>query len=62
VGEELKALGWTVKELGRRRKGDSEKIRIARRLRRETTMSLKWIAACLAMGTWTYLANRLHHC
>ena len=61
VAEELKRLGWAEEELKRRRKGDEEKIRITRRLRSETTMSLKWIAACLAMGTWTYLANRLYH-
>ncbi len=62
VEEELRDLGWSMEELERRRKGDAEKIRIARRLRRETTVSLKWIAACLAMGTWTYLTNRLYHC
>jgi len=61
VREELKGLGWTNQELERRRKGDREKVRIARRLRRETTVTLKWIAACLVMGTWTYVANRLYH-
>ena len=55
VQEELTRLGWSEGELQRRRKGDVEKIRIARRIRRETTMS--WIAASLAMGTWTYVAN-----
>ena len=59
VKEELRRLGWSEGELQRRRKGDVEKIRIARRIRRETTMSLKWIAASLAMGTWTYVANCL---
>lgn len=59
VQEELTRLGWSEGELQRRRKGDVEKIRIARRIRRETTMSLKWIAASLAMGTWTYVANCL---
>jgi len=59
VKEELGRLGWSEGELRRRRKGDAEKIRIARRIRRETTMSLKWIAASLAMGTWTYVANCL---
>ena len=29
------------------------------RLRRETTMSLKWIAQELRMGSWTYVANLL---
>jgi REP element-mobilizing transposase RayT len=59
VKEELRRLGWSDRELERRRKGDAEKIRIARRIRKDTTMSLKWIAASLAMGTWTYVANCL---
>ena len=41
-----------------RLKDDREKVRIARRLRAERAVNLKWIAACLLMGTWTYLANR----
>jgi hypothetical protein len=28
---------------------------VARRLRQETTMSLKWIADRLHMGSWTYV-------
>ena len=31
------------------------------RLRAETTVTLKWIAAELHMVTWTHVANRLHH-
>ena len=42
-------------------KGDKRKIRIAKRLREETTMTLKWIAEQLHMGTWTHVANRLYH-
>ena len=30
---------------------------IARRVRQETSVSLKWIAERLAMGTWTYVSN-----
>jgi hypothetical protein len=37
----------------------TEKVRMARRLRRETTMTLKWIADHLNMGTWTHLSNLL---
>ena len=58
VEEELRRLGWPRAELGRRRKGDLEKVRIARPSRAETTLTLKWVAAFLVMGTWTYLANR----
>ena len=51
VGEELKRLRWSEGTLEQRRKGDVEKIRIAQRLRRETTMTLGWIAERLRMGT-----------
>jgi len=33
---------------------------IALRLRRETTMTLKWMAKQLAMGTWANVARRLY--
>ena len=52
--EELQALQWSLEELeelSRRSKGDAHKIRIAIRLRRETTMTLAWIAQRLHMGT-----------
>ena len=59
LAAELRRLGWTEAELFRRRKGDPEKIRIAWRLRAETTMTLKWIAAELQMGVWTHVSNLL---
>jgi REP-associated tyrosine transposase len=62
VQEELKRLGWTKAELRRRRKGDAVKVALARRLREETAVSLKWIAQNLHMGTWTHVSNRLYHC
>jgi hypothetical protein len=31
------------------------------RLRQETTMTLKWMADRLKMGTWTHVTNRLYH-
>lgn len=37
--------------LPERRKGDGGKVAVALRLRRETTMTLSWIAARLRMGT-----------
>ena len=36
------------------------KVALAKRLRQETTMSLKWIAQRLQMGSWTYVANLLN--
>jgi hypothetical protein len=61
VAGEMRKLGWAEADLERYRKGDRRKVRIARRLRQETTMTLKWIADRLRMGTWTHVANRLYH-
>ncbi len=61
LNEELDKLGWPGAELERRPKGDTRKIRIAQRLRAETAVTLKWIAAELNMGTWTHVANRLQN-
>lgn len=59
VREEMKRLGWREKALEERRKGDAGKVRMARRLRAETTLGLKEIAARLRMGSWSYVANLL---
>jgi REP element-mobilizing transposase RayT len=59
VAAELKGIGWTEEDLKRRRKGDAKKVRIAQRLRAETTMTLKWIAEELQMGAWTHVSNLL---
>ena len=61
LNEELDKLGWTGAELEQRAKGDAWKIRIARRLRAETAVTVKWIAAELHMGTWAHVANRLQN-
>ena len=61
IAEELRRRKWEGSELERRRKGDREKLKIARRLRRETTMTLNWIAQRLKMGASGYLANCLRH-
>lgn len=61
VNEEMADLQWTHEDLQLHRKADPEKLRIARRLRQETTISLKWIADRLGMGSWTYLANNLYN-
>jgi REP element-mobilizing transposase RayT len=59
VTEELNRMGWSEEELRTRRKWDKEKVRLAARLRKETSMSLKWIAQRLEMGSWTYVSNLL---
>jgi hypothetical protein len=38
----------------------SHGVELARRLRTETTMTLRWIAERLQMGSWTYVSNLLH--
>jgi len=60
VAKELAARGWTEAELARRRKGDPEKLLMAATLRRETTMTLAWIAHRLQMGTRGHLAHLLY--
>ena len=59
VGEEMKCRGWTEISLAGRRKSDPEKVKIALRLRRESIMTLKWIAQRLHMGSWTHVSNCL---
>ena len=56
----LKAAGLKEHKLADLPKGAPAKLAVARRLRAETTMPLKWIATRLHMGTWTYLNNRLY--
>jgi len=57
--KELKQRDWTQRDLVERRKADPQKLKIAWRLRQETTMTLKWIALNLHIGSWTYLSNCL---
>jgi hypothetical protein len=59
VVEELRRRRRTAAELAQRRKGEVQKLQIARRLRRETTMTLIWIAGRLNMWTAGSLANLL---
>ena len=51
VQEGLRAKGWTEKQLPLLPKGDREKVKLALRLRTETTMTLHWIAKRLHMGS-----------
>ena len=57
--EELQRLNWNPEQLRGRRKSDPQKIRIAARLRRETSMTLEWIANRLCMGAATHVASLL---
>jgi hypothetical protein len=51
--------GWSAGELERPRKADGEKLKIARGLRADMTMTWGWIAERLAMGTPGYVADTL---
>lgn len=59
VREGLQKLDWTEADLATRQKGDPAKLKLAMQLRAETTMTLKWIAARLQMGTGASLSNLL---
>ena len=54
MAEELHRRGWTDATLKKRAKGDRDKVKIAVRLRRETLVTVAWIAGRLQMGS---LAN-----
>jgi len=51
VMEELRRRRWTETTLGQRKKGEVEKVKIAIRLRKETLVTVSWIAARLQMGS-----------
>ena len=59
VAGELKRRRWTAAEMAQRRKGDGQKLEIARRLRQETTMTWNWIGKRLNMGVAGSVANLL---
>ena len=51
ISEELGRLGWTEADLAQRRKSAPEKLAMASRLRRETTLSIKTLAARMHLGS-----------
>jgi REP element-mobilizing transposase RayT len=59
VQEELARHKWSEEDLAGKPKTDRAKARIALRLRRETTMTLAWIAGRLQMGSVNTLKNTL---
>jgi hypothetical protein len=60
LAEELKRLGWKEAELKSRRKNDPDKLEIAARLRRETTLTIKAIAARVSLGSSKSANAKLH--
>ena len=60
LAEELRRLGWDEAELAARRKSEPAKLAIAARLRKETTLSIKDIAARVRLGTSKSANIRIH--
>jgi REP element-mobilizing transposase RayT len=60
LAEELHRRGWERQELARRSKSDTDKLEIAARLRRETTMTIKAIAARVGLGSSKAANTKLH--
>jgi hypothetical protein len=52
-------LGWSAQDLQGRRKGDLRKVRLAARLRRETSMTLEWIGERLWMVAAPHIVSLL---
>jgi len=59
IEEELAITGLKVEDLASLPKGAPIKVRIARKLRKETTLTLKEVASLLHGGNWRSLANAL---
>lgn len=60
IAEELERLGWAERDLTTKWKNDPHKLALAARLRKETTLSLKQIAAPVALGTSKSANATLH--
>ena len=60
MAAELRRLAWKEGDLEERRKNDPDKLAIAARLRRETTLSVKDIAARMRLGTSKGANSNLH--
>ena len=60
IAEELTRLGWTESDLATQRKNAPEKLAIAARLRKETTLTIKEIAARVHLGTSKGANANLH--
>jgi putative transposase len=61
VAEELRRRGWSEADLAQRRKSDPDKLAIAARLRRETSLTVKAIATRVHLGTSKGANRNLHH-
>ena len=60
IAGELQRLKWKEAELKAGPKTSQPKMEMARRLRRETTLTIRQIAQRLSMGSWKGLNNKLY--
>ncbi|MCB1129434.1 MAG: hypothetical protein KDM81_23230, partial [Verrucomicrobiae bacterium] len=60
IGEELQRLGWTGADVERRQRTAPEKLELAARLRRETTLTIKELAQRLHPASWKSATTQLH--
>jgi len=60
IAQEMDRLGWQNSTLKERPKNDPAKLAMAARVRRETTMPIKWIADRLQLGTTKGASTTLH--
>lgn len=60
IAQELARIGWTEADLASSRKNAPEKLALAARLRKETTLTIKEIAERLKMGTSKSANSKLH--
>ena len=60
IRQELERQGWADGDLRMRRKADAFKVRLAGQLRALTTVTMKWIAERLCMGTRGHLTHLLY--
>ena len=60
LAESCQKAGWQEGDLTERRKSDPAKLAIAARLRKETTLPIKGIAARMHLGTSKSANVRLH--
>jgi putative transposase len=60
IAAELRRRGWQERDLANRRKNDPDKLALGNLLRRQTTLSIKWIAARLRLGTSKGANANLH--
>jgi len=59
LSEEVASLGLSIEQLQLLPARSEAKLRVAWRLRQETTLNLRWIAQQLWVGSWKYLSNLL---